>query len=938
MTPAADPEVWRRLETLFHRASEMEPLERAGFLDEACAGSEDLRAQLDNLLAAADKTFGFVGARIQQAARSTFDGEDSAGSRIGEYIVIRPLGSGGMGRVYLAHRADGQFDQQVAIKQMHAMLSPSEGMISRFRAERQILANLEHPNIARLLGGGVTAHGLPYLVMEYVKGTPVVEYCLSRKLSLEQRLSLFREICHAVEYAHTQLIVHRDIKPANILITDEGVSKLLDFGIAKLLVSPDGADQNTAVTETVLTPDYASPEQILGQRVTTASDVYALGGLLYEMLCGVRPFGNRAKDALEVMRLICAEMPEPPSSVARRNEAMLPAEARKLRGDLDNIIAMAMRKEPVRRYASVAQLSSDVGLYLERRPLFAAPDSWTYRAGKFVRRHKAGVAMAAAMSLIVAAFSVGMAILATRAGRQQMKADQEAQFMAGMFEAATPEEAQGRTITARDLLDRGAERVERELASEPEVRATMLSNIGSAYRSLGLSDQAQRLMQRSYDLRRRILGANAPATLESFEALAELRRDAGEFASAEVMLRQILAVRQQSLRTSHPALITTMGNLGECLYWEGKNDQAENILRAALALEQKDASPAGRNSSVRNYLALVLERRSDFSEASRLLTEAVAISRRTQGPNSPEYATSLHNLSSTLIDAGDLPEAEARLRETAAVKRRILGDQHPELALTLNNLAFVLLEEGKSESAEPVVEETYRIWRKHYGEEHIRVATAYGKLGRLRALEGNYRAASEFYGKELDIMHKVRSASWMFAGVLESMAKMELDRSNYLSAERYALQSLDLRRQNGRNDDPELASSLTDVGVARELSGRVTEAEAPLREALALRKAAFPPNHPIVMTAETRLGEALTALGKAKVAEPLLREADASAHHPPVHLLSWQVAEADYALGVCLADLGKSSEASELLERSKVGLETEPHVAIRRLAVSIAKH
>ncbi len=933
MTPETSPGVWRQLETLFHSAAELPTGERSAYLDEACAGDPDLRERVEILLAAADKTFGFIEKPVQEAAHNAMADGDAVGRRIGEYVLVRALGSGGMGRVYLARRADGEFEQQVAIKQMHSGFSPSHGLVSRFRAERQILAKLEHPNIARLLGGGIASDGLPYLVMEYVDGIPIVEYCRCRKLAIEQQLKVFRKVCEAVEYAHRHLVVHRDIKPGNILVTEDGVPKLLDFGIAKLLAQEMGQNgERTVLTERFLTPDYASPEQILGQEITTATDVYALGALLYEMLCGVRPFGNELKNPLETARLICSKAPDQPSASASRNPEIPSGDARKIKGDLDNLVLMAMRKEPARRYASVAQLWADIDSYLTGRPLSAAPDSWHYQARKFVKRHKTGVALAALMALALSGFSIGMGLLARRAMREQLKSNQEAQFMSGMFQAATPEEAQGRTITARELLDRGALRVDHDLASQPEVRAAMLDNIASAYRSLGIYDQAQLLMQRAYQLNKQVLGPEALASIHSLDGVGELYRDQGNWRQAESLLRQVLAAREKALAPSDPVLVDTMGELGECLYWEGKNQEAEVILRRALALDHKLGSTES-GAGVRNYLALVVDRRGSFLEASQLLREAADLDRRWFGPESPSYARTLHNLSSTLIDSGDLPEAEAKLRETAALKRKILGSDHTELALTLNNLAFVLLQEGKFEAAEPVVQETLRIWTKQYGEHHSRVAVAYAKVGNLLQEKGDYQAAESYYRRALDVLNKTSGPNWMTAGILENLAKLDLDRHDYQGAETYAEKALNLLRQ-ANSDDPEIASSFTDLGLARELAGHATDAEQPLRHALEIREAKLPANHPAVMAAKVRLGEALIAEGKLGEAERVLRDADTTAHNPPVHLLPWQVAEADNALGECLAALGKRREAAALLEGSRADLKTHPRAIIREMALS----
>ncbi|MGA7415587.1 MAG: serine/threonine-protein kinase, partial [Bryobacteraceae bacterium] len=477
---------WARLDELFYAASEMDAPERAAFIANSCGDDGVLRAELEALLRASEYTHGFLQKPLNEAARSVVEGTDQTGQLIGRYRVIRELGEGGMGRVYLAVRADEQYQQRVAIKIMHGGLVPSNTMLLRFRTERQILANLQHPNIARLLDGGVTEAGLPYLVMEYVDGIPINKYCEGR--SIEERLRLFRTVCNAVEYAHANLVVHRDIKPLNILVTADGTPKLLDFGIAKLLdpnFTGAPAGQRTYATDRLMTPEYASPEQILGEPVTTATDVYALGTLLYELLAGAQPFGAQKLSPLAFARYITEVDPEPPSAAAARNVQIPVTDARRMRGDLDNVVRTAMRKEPARRYASVAQFAADIEAYVEGYPLLASADSWRYRASKFLGRHKRGVAVTAGVVALLIGSTIEMAVLAQRARREQAIAQQETQFLASVFSASTPEESQGTTITARDLLDRGAKRIDRELAGQPEVQASMLESIATAYRSIG---------------------------------------------------------------------------------------------------------------------------------------------------------------------------------------------------------------------------------------------------------------------------------------------------------------------------------------------------------------------------------------------------------------------------------------------------------------------
>ena len=650
--------------------------------------------EVESLLASADQSLDFLAKPIQSAAQALAEQPSILGQRIGPYRVLRALGKGGMGTVYLAARADDHYDRQVAIKLMQVGFGTRESMQVRFRSERQILANLDHPNIARLLDGGVTSldgaagsPSVPYLVMEYVDGVPIDEHCRLKSLSIDDRLRLFRVVCAAVEYAHNNLVVHRDIKPANILVSAAGVPKLLDFGIAKLL-DPDLGDNpisRTKTTQRLMTPEYASPEQIRGDAVTTASDVYELGVLLYELLAKQRPFRLAGKSPLELAAMICDQQPEFPStSLAARPDGA--AEAKKLKGDLDNIVLKAMHKEPSRRYASVALLSADVLAYLEGYPVLARTNKWGYRAGKFVRRHKLGVAVAAATLVALVGFSIGMGLLAKRTTRDQIIAQRQAQFLSDMFQAATPEQARGDKFTARDLLDRGAQRVDKEFAGEPEVRASLLENIASAYRSLGVLDQAESLSQRAYDLQTQIGGANAPSSAGALEILASVIRLRGQYERAEPLFRRLVAIRRKALGNERVELASALSGLGECLYLEAKDQEAEPILREGLAIYRHNGPNVG--SENRNYLALLLERKGQYAEAVTLLSEAVEIDRRTIGTDTPEYAISSHNLASVLIDLGNLSDAESRLRETLAIRRKVLGNDHPDLFYSLNNLGL----------------------------------------------------------------------------------------------------------------------------------------------------------------------------------------------------------------------------------------------------------
>src|SRR5690606_25896158 len=546
-----------RLERLFRAARMHPPDERAAFLDAACADDPALRAEVEALLAAdADaEADGFLArpatGLLGDAARAAGDGgpgeapDPLLDRLVGPYRVLRPLGEGGMGAVYLAVREE-PFLRYVALKVVRAGLHAPE-VVRRFEQERQILASLDHPNIARLLDGGVTDDGLPYFAMEYGAGRPLPTYCDEHRLSCDERLRLFRAVCEAVHYAHQNLVLHRDLKPSNILVATDGADgkptvKLLDFGIAKVL-NPHLSPSAMPVTRTalrVMTPEYASPEQVRGEPLSTASDVYSLGVVLYELLTGHRPYRITTGSTEEIVRVVCEQEPERPSTkvvrdetIARGNgEETITAKAvgaargahperlrRRLRGDLDTVVLMALRKEPQRRYASAEQLGRDLDRYRQGLPVLAHRDSRAYRLGKLVRRHKT----ATALVLVVLASVVGFALFSSwqarrvaeerdRAQTAQAKAEQVAAFLVSLFGQADPTETLGDTLTVREVLDAGARRVEAELAGQPEVQAAVLSVIAQAYRSLGRSSDAVPLLERALALRRKALGNDHPDT------------------------------------------------------------------------------------------------------------------------------------------------------------------------------------------------------------------------------------------------------------------------------------------------------------------------------------------------------------------------------------------------------------------------------------------
>ncbi|HSS52911.1 MAG TPA: serine/threonine-protein kinase, partial [Thermoanaerobaculia bacterium] len=529
------PERWGEVKSVLDGALEMRPGERAAFVAAACGEDSELRQEVESLLEFEAGSAGF----IEEPLFGRFAELEglAEGQRVGPYQVVREIGRGGMGAVYLAVRADEEFDQRVALKLVGT--GSAAEIVRRFRAERQILAHLDHPNIAKLLDGGTAEDGRPYFVMEYVEGRPIDE--VAGSLPLRERLALFREVCAAVHFAHQNLVVHRDLKPANVLVTADGVPKLLDFGIAKLL---DPGRTDPALSELGLRPmtlQYASPEQVGGTPVTTASDVYALGVLFHVLLTGRSPYPVAANDRKALERAITQGETVRPSQAVERRE-----DARRLAGDLDTIVLRAMDLKPERRYASAEQLAADVQRYLDGLPVLARKDTAGYRLGKFVRRHKLGVAAAAAVLLLILGFSVTVTLLLRKAQGERDRAEAVSDFLSDLFERADPSQSRGEAIIAREVLDRGRQKIAGELQKAPEMRAALMQTMGRVYRSLGVYDQARPLLEESLRLRRQTRGTD-PLDVAASElnlALA-LQEDSKRRAEAEVLLRKALETYRQ---------------------------------------------------------------------------------------------------------------------------------------------------------------------------------------------------------------------------------------------------------------------------------------------------------------------------------------------------------------------------------------------------------
>ena len=853
----------RSLDDIVRQALSLAPESRGAFVRNACAEDEALFDSVTREVANSADSWADL------HSGSSFDvsaaPEAVAGERIGPYQIVRTLGEGGMGAVFLAERADGQFEQQVAIKLVRRGLL-SKHVQNRLRIERQILATLDHPNIAKLLDGGASQDGTPYIVMEYIDGDPIDVYCDKHALTIEERLQLFRTVCSAVYAAHQNLIVHRDLKPSNILVTRSGIPKLLDFGIAKLLDERQ-LMQTLAVTQAdvrLMTPDHASPEQVRGDPITTASDVYVLAILLYELLTGLKPFARMTRLS-DLERAICEQAPVNPSAalttsakvpesqledIAAKRRTSLAKLRRQLRGDLDKIILTGLRKEPERRYSSVEQFSADIQRFLNGLPVAAQADAWTYRTSKFVRRHFIVVGLSAAFVLSLIAFSIATYMQAVRieqerdvaaqqrsvAELQRARAENVSAFMIELFQLSDPSEARGNEVRVREILDRGAARISAELKNQPELQATLMETMGKVYLNLGLNREAAPLIEESLAVRRRLFGPQHESVAQSLTSLAWLQRNNGNLDEAIKLSEEALGISRSLHGENSLESALQLQNLGILHYVRGETDRAEPLLRESLAIYNRvEGRDSPKSTTVLDLLGRVAQSRGQVEEAEQLLTRALSIQRTSSGADHPLTIERLHNLATVVQSKGDFETAERQFREVIALCDRILGPSHQLSADARDNLAYTLQSRNSFEEAEQYYQEALNLNRKWRGAEHYRVAYDLASLGmlemdrkRLPEAEQRLREALVIYRKSLPAAHPY------IASTLYMLGRTLLDLNEPAAAEGALRESQGIWETQSGVESSEYALVQSALARAWAVLGKIDAAEQAFKQSYAI--------------------------------------------------------------------------------------------------------
>jgi len=729
------PEQWTRVKELFDAAVELPPGERSALLDQFCNGDDTLRKEVESLLRSDDRAASFIeepALRMPRDLLAEEAAESFADQQLGAYRTIREIGRGGLGTVYLATRSDDQYQKQVAIKLVRRGLD-TEDVLQRFRGERQILAQLEHPNIARLIDAGSIEQGLPYFVMEYVEGQPINSYCDGHKLSTTDRLKLFRLVCGAVTYAHQHLVIHRDIKPSNILVTEEGVPKLVDFGIAKLLHADDPLSALTMTGVRVMTPEYASPEQIRGLPITTSTDIYSLGVLLYELLAGRKPYRLTTHTAEELSRAVVEQLPERPSTAIQNNQQSEVSNHKFLRGDLDNIVLMALRKEPERRYASVEQFSEDIRRHLEGRPVIAHKDTVGYRAGKFVKRHKAGVF---ATALVAFTLLAGIVTTLREKRRAERRFNDVRQLSNALLFDIAPkiERLQGSTDAREALVRRALDYLD-SLARESSDDVQLQSELAAAYEKVG--------------------------DLQGMPRKAHLGDFAGAIASyekARAIWRQVRERRPDD-RATLQRVAANLAALSFIRYWTSDvtgalrdNETASEIYRALLRAEPESIELQLAAAEMQMELATIHYFNDQIAAVYAPLRDALAVLEgiRAAAPSQVEVLRLLGRgrtlLGMTLAFDNQLSQGEAELEQAFAINKALVA-QHPRDSILRQGLLHTYLQSSQlyedktpersftllNEARQIVEESVAKDPADNQAREHL--AKTYSKLG-LIAVQG----------------------------------------------------------------------------------------------------------------------------------------------------------------------------------------------------------
>ena len=869
--------------------------------------------------------------------------DSTVGEIISEkYKLLEELGSGGMGVVYKAEQIK-PVKRNVALKIIKLGMDTKQ-VVARFETERQALAVMDHPNIAKVFDGGTTETGRPYFVMEIVRGLPITEYCDKHKLTTRERLELLTHVCQAIQHAHQKGVIHRDLKPSNILVMvqeDKPVPKIIDFGIAKAI--EHRLTERTLFTEQgqlIGTPEYMSPEQaeMSGLDVDTRTDIYSLGVILYELLVGVLPFDPetlRSASFGEIQRIIREKEPPKAStrlstlgdtqtSIAEHRKADPSSLRKELKGDLDWITMRAMAKDRTQRYASASELEADIERYIRHEPVVAGPPSTIYRIRKYIKRHKVGVAAAALVILAILIGITGTSIGLFKAVRAEKRARMEAEtaqqvsdFLVELFKVSDPSEARGNTVTAREILDKGADKIDRELKDEPLVRARLMNTMGEVYHSLGLYNDAQALLEKGLAIREQSLDHVDPAVAESLTALGNLFWRKGNYERARSLHERALEIRKEVFGPEHRTVASSLNNLANLLSDSGDYEGAKPLYERAVEIWEKTSGSDDTDLAIAlNGLGLLLYEMGDYDEARPLYERSLAIYEKILGAEHPDLTNPLMNLGMLLRAIGEYEKARSHYERSLAIEEKTFGPEHPHIATTLSNLAILHATTANFEAARPLFERVLAINEKALGPEHPKVGSDVTNLGIINAQMGDFKTARPLLERGLAIKEKALGPNHpRVANDINNLASLLRDMGDSEAALPLVERALAIREKTLGPEHPSVASSLNALADVLVETGDFAGVKPLFERALTIQEKAVGPDHADVATILNSFAEFLCKTQQYEEAKSLyehalsIKEKALGADHP-------EVARSLKGLGELLSKTGKHKQAQPLFERA----------------------
>jgi serine/threonine-protein kinase len=860
-----DRDRWGRIQTLFHEAAILPQAEQRAFLESACGEDEGLVADVLALLHEDARDTSLLDQPLAEIAHKVLadDAHSLPFQQLGPYRIRKVLGEGGMGVVYLAERQD--LGSLVALKLLRdAWLSPARR--ERFGAEQRTLAQLNHPSIARLYDADTLSDGTPFFVMEYVEGLQLTDYCAQHQCSVERRLQLFRQVCEAVQYAHSNAVIHRDLKPSNILVRSDGTIRLLDFGIAKQIESLEVPTQQTMTSLRLMTPAYAAPEQIRGQRLGVQTDVYSLGVILYELLCDRLPFDLSNLAPAEAETVLLEHEPPKPSAIGRRQGAPS-AGASLSRGswaDLDVLCLTSMHKDPGRRYRSVEALIRDVDHYLRHEPLEARPDTLDYRLGKFVRRNQREVVAAVAAAVLVIGlvtfFTVRLAKARDVALAEAARTQRIQRFTMNLFQGGDEAVGPADDLRVITLVDRGVQEAH-ALTGDPRSQAEIYQTLGTVYQNLGKLEEANKLLNISLDQRKALFGADSPEYADALVALAGLRDAQAKFDEAEKLVRQGLDVSKHHLAPNHPAIGKATALLGKILEDRGTYPAAIAVLEEAARLQStSDASRADLSASL-TELANSHFYAGHYDISESLNQRILAMDRELYGERHPHVADDLINLGAIQYERGRFSEAERFYRQGLDITQSFYGKDHPATASALTMLGRALVSQGKLDEGSGILQQALAIQEKVYGKVHPRVAGTLNELGKIAQRRGQLDEAEAELSRAVEIYKSIYAGKHYYIGIaLSNLAGVLVDRKEYARAEKLFQEALQIYSQTLAPDHQNVGIAHTRLGRAFLRDHHYPEAEAEIRIGYDILAKQSNPPQIWLQNARTDLSEVYDAL------------------------------------------------------------------------------